>query len=369
MSRPGPYSLDSYDFELPESLIAQEAVEPRDSSRLMVIERASGCIMHRRFSDLGEFLRSGDELVVNNTRVLRARLLGQRILPDGSLGGKVEFLMLKRIGTNEWEGLFHATSRAVPGFRFHLPTSDGRGLVGEITQGFDPPVGGTCRAKFDRDPISSGAGEVPLPPYIERRADDARSMRDEERYQTVYSAADKLGSAAAPTAGLHFTSELVARLRAQGIGWNELTLHVGAGTFRPVKTADIREHRMHSESFELTPEVAERLNRAHADGRRVVAVGTTSVRALESAAQREGVDGKLEPQTRETDIFIYPGYRFRAVDAMITNFHLPKSSLIMMIAAFFDHGGGVPELWREVYTIAVREKYRFFSYGDAMVIL
>lgn len=357
------HALDAYDFHLPGSLIAQSAVEPRDASRLMVLDRAKGEIEHARFRDLPRFLKPGDALVANNTRVMRARLLGRRLLPDGTLGGKTEFLMLKRVGEREWEGLFHASAKADPGLRFSVPTPSGGVLTGEITQGFDAAVGGTLRAKFDRDPIASEAGEIPLPPYIER---DRPSREDEARYQTVYSDRERLGSAAAPTAGLHFTPELLEQVRAMGASWDEVTLHVGAGTFRPVKSEDIRNHVMHSEFAELSERTAERLNGARSQGRRVIAVGTTTVRTLESSVE---ASGQLAACAAETSIFIRPGYRFKAVDAVITNFHLPKSSLLMMITAFAHERAKDPDLLKRAYEIAVQEKYRFFSFGDAMLIL
>jgi S-adenosylmethionine:tRNA ribosyltransferase-isomerase len=365
------FSLDAYDYELPERLIAQRPVQPRDASRLLVIDRARGTWEHRIFRDLPEYFDSRDVLVANNTRVIKARLLGRRLRPpepgesEWVPGGKAEFLMLEQLGPRTWRGLFKAAARYLPGLRFEVPTPDGRGLRGTLVRGsFDSP-GGTVEAEFDRDPLESGAGELPLPHYIRREeASDAQADADAESYQTLY--AKRGGSAAAPTAGLHFTTQVMERLRASGASWEEVTLDVGLGTFRPVKTADIRSHLMHDERYEIPEPVAHGLEQAKRQGRRITAVGTTSVRTLESA-WRAG-SGALKPGAGRTSIFIYPGAPdfegFRVVDRLLTNFHLPKSTLLMLVSAFAGR-----ELILAAYQEAVREQYRFFSYGDAMLIL
>lgn len=348
-------SLSSYDYELPEKLIAQVPAEPRDSSRLLVLHRASGKWEHRHFRDLPEYFDSKDLFVANNTQVLKARLLGHRLKEGGIAGGKVEFVMLEEKGPLTWEGLFHASAKYLPGLRFEIPTPDGKGLRGELVQGSGDTPHGTVVARFDRDPVTSGAGELPLPHYIER----APEKIDDSSYQTLY--AKNLGSAAAPTAGLHFTQKVLNGLKEKGADWEEVTLHVGLGTFRPVKTNDIREHKMHEERYEVSESTARAVNAAKAAGRRITAVGTTSVRTLESAAR----DGELHAGTGRTSLFIRPGaYEFKIVNRLLTNFHLPKSTLLMLVSTFAGR-----DLTLAAYEEAVREKYRFFSYGDAMLIL
>jgi S-adenosylmethionine:tRNA ribosyltransferase-isomerase len=302
--------------------------------------------------------------VANDTRVLKARLLGRR--PE--TGGKVEFVLLEEKAPRVWEGLFHASAKYVPGVRFEIPTPDGRGLQGVLVRGSAESEQGTVEAEFDRDPVESGAGELPLPLYIKRgntwggpaqNAGGATgpTAQDEAAYQTVYSR--ELGSAAAPTAGLHFTPELISRLKSQGVDWAQVTLHVGLGTFRPVKAPDIREHRMHEERYEIPAETATKIRAAKKAGHPILGVGTTTVRTLESAGL------ELAPGPKRTSLFIYPGHHeFRVVDRMLTNFHLPKSTLLMMVSAFAGR-----ELVLAAYADAVREKYRFFSYGDAMLII
>lgn len=354
-------SIHSYDYALPESLIAQRPHQPRDESRLLVIDRAKGAISHHIFKDLPEFLDSRDLCIANNTQVLKARLLGNRVTETNEPGGKIEMLLLEKTGEREWEGLFKSTARQVPGLRFRAPCSDGSFVMGEIVRGSKDSPNGTIVARFDRDPVESGAGELPLPHYIARHgeAGEGPTKADENAYQTVY--ASVLGSAAAPTAGLHFTPRVMDALRAKNIGWAELTLHVGLGTFRPVKAENIREHAMHEERYFVSESVAEQVNAHRAGGGRVLAVGTTSVRTLESAFR----EGKLKAGEGRTDIFIYPGGReFRITDRLLTNFHLPKSTLLMLVCAFAGR-----ELALQAYETAVREKYRFFSYGDAMLIL
>jgi S-adenosylmethionine:tRNA ribosyltransferase-isomerase len=354
---------------LPPELIAHAPVEPRDQSRLMVLHRGSGRIEHRRFSDLPEYLDANDILVANNTRVLHARLLGNRI-PEGvanpaqspgvQLGGAIELLLLEEVRPWVWEALYRGSARGKPGLRVFFGTPDGQGLIGEVVRGTTGSDQGTVEVRFGRDPEASQAGELPLPPYIERKP-GAGGVDDEHRYQTVY--AREAGSAAAPTAGLHFTSELLAGLRAQGVNWREVTLHVGIGTFRPVKAELLSDHIMHEERYEISPAVVTELNAQKKAGKRIVAVGTTSVRTLESAWDDR--DGGLKPGPGRSRLFIRPGHHeFHAVDRMITNFHLPKSTLLMLVGTF----AGV-EFMREAYRVAVAERYRFFSYGDAMLIL
>jgi len=332
-------------YDLPEELIAQTPVEPRDHSRLLAVKRTDGAMEHRHFYDLPDYLRPGDVLVVNDTRVMPARLIGER-----AGGGACEVLLLRQLSPVSWETLVKPGKKLKSGAR----VSFGGGRL-EATIEAPTEAGGRV-VRFD---VASGTleaalddlGEMPLPPYIHEK------LEDRERYQTVY--AREKGSAAAPTAGLHFTPELLEKIRAMGVTVVPVLLHVGLGTFRPVKVEDISQHHMHSEFYSVTPEAAEAVNRAKAEGRRVIAVGTTSVRTLESAAR----DGTLEPSSGWTDIFITPGYRFQMVDALITNFHLPGSTLIMLVSALMGR-----ERTLAVYEEAVRQRYRFFSFGDAMLI-
>ena len=356
------FRLEDYHFELPQSLIAQTPVEPRDHSRLLVLHRSSGKMEHRTFLDLPEYLDSRDLVVANNTRVLPARLRGHRVQADGALGGRVEFLLLEEREPLVWEGAFKASAKALPGLRFRVPLPQGGALEAELVRGSSDSESGTVWARFDRDPVSSGAGEIPLPHYMQREA----SALDQERYQTVY--AREAGSAATPTAGLHFTDRVRARLRERGAEWNEVTLHVGLGTFRPVKTSDIRSHAMHEERYLVPAEVAQKVNGAKSAsgknlGQRVFAVGTTTVRTLESAWDPE--TGQVQAGSGRTRAFIYPGGQpLRVVDRLLTNFHLPGSTLLMLVSALAGR-----ELTLEAYRVAVAEKYRFYSYGDAMLVL
>ena len=333
-------------YHLPEELIAQHPADPRDSSRLMVYDRKLDKVTHTVFSQVTDFLRPDDLLVVNNTRVLPARLEGVR----KDTGGKMEFLLLKRLDRDRWEVMVKPGRRARTGAEFVF--SDQLSAVVEQSTDFG---GRVVRFRYEgvfEDRLSR-VGTMPLPHYIHEK------LTDGERYQTVYAKVD--GSAAAPTAGLHFTPELLKKIEALGVERAEVLLHVGLGTFRPVKAEEITDHKMHSEHYEISPEAAEQINRAKAAGRRVVAVGTTSVRTLESAADERGM---VSPCRAETSIFIYPGYRFKCVDALITNFHLPESTLIMLVAALTGR-----EKILELYDLAVRERYRFFSFGDAMLIV
>ena len=336
--------LSDFMYDLPEARIAQTPVEPRDHSRLMVIHRDTGAIEHRHFYDIIDYLNPGDCLVINETKVIPARLYGER-----PTGGAVEVLLLKQLGPKRWETLVRPGKKLKPGAEVLF--GDGR-LKCRVLETTD--VGGRI-VEFECDGSFEAAldalGEMPLPPYIHEK------LQDRDRYQTVYAKQD--GSAAAPTAGLHFTPGLMDRIRARGVDIVPVLLHVGLGTFRPVKVENIEEHEMHSEYFEVTREAADRVNAARARGGRIIAVGTTSVRTLESAAE----GGKLVSKRGDTNIFIKPGYRFQLVDALITNFHLPGSTLIMLVSALWDR-----ERILEAYKTAVENEYRFFSFGDAMLI-
>ena len=337
--------LSDFMYDLPEERIAQTPVEPRDHSRLMVLHRDTDQIEHRHFYDVIDYLNPGDVLVINETRVIPARLFGER-----AGGGACEVLLLRQLGPKRWETLVKPGKKLKPGAEITFGGGRLRARIAETTD-----VGGRI-VDFDCDGTFEAAldelGEMPLPPYIHER------LEDKERYQTVY--AKQEGSAAAPTAGLHFTPELLEKIRQKGIDVVPVLLHVGLGTFRPVKTENVEEHEMHSEYFEVTAEAAARINAARERGGRVVAVGTTSVRTLESAAE----NGVLLPRRGETSIFIKPGYRFQMVDALITNFHLPGSTLVMLVSALYDR-----EKILAAYEEAVRDGYRFFSFGDAMLIL
>lgn len=343
---PGSLTSD-YDFALPQDLIAQAPVEPRDSARLMVIDRAAGSIAHRRFSDLESLVPPGDLLVLNRSRVLRARLLGRR-----DSGAPAEVLLLKPVGGSEWEAMVSPGGKLKPGRIVH------------VAPGFDVEIVSVTERRtrvvrlITEGPAEQAIerfGHVPLPPYIERADEPA----DRERYQTVY--AREPGSVAAPTAGLHFTERLLDALAARGVGRADVVLHVGAGTFKPVEADDPAAHVMHEEWYSVSAETAAAVNAARGAGGRVWAVGTTAVRTLESAARP---DGTLVAGDAETRIFIRPPYAFRAVDRLVTNFHLPRSTLIMLVAAFAGY-----DLTMRAYREAVAERYRFYSYGDAMAIL
>ncbi len=335
-----------FNYTLPDELIAQDPLEDRSSSRLMVLNRQNGSITHRVFSDVVDYLRRGDTLVINDTRVIPARLFG--IKPD--TGGHVELLLLKRVEADVWETLVK------PGKRCRIGTildfGDGR-LSGRIT---DILSDGNRLISFSYDGIFEEVldelGQMPLPPYITHK------LKDKERYQTVYAA--NSGSAAAPTAGLHFTRELMKKITDKGVSIAPITLHVGLGTFRPVKADDIADHHMHSEYYSIPPETSDTIRQTKANGGRVIAVGTTSTRALESAADDNGI---VEAKSGWTDIFIYPGYSFKVIDGLITNFHLPQSTLLMLVSAFAGR-----ENVLKAYEEAVRQRYRFFSFGDAMFL-
>lgn len=333
-------------YDLPEELIAQHPVEPRDSSRLMTVDKISGEIQHKHFYDILDELRKGDCLILNNTRVLPARIFG---IKDGT-GAKVEFLLLTNKGDDVWECITGPGKRAKPGTRFTF----GEGLLS--AEVMDVLEGGNRLVKFFYEGnffnVLDEIGQMPLPPYITEK------LENQERYQTVYS--KELGSAAAPTAGLHFTEELMKKIEAKGVKIGYVTLHVGLGTFRPVKAEDISQHIMHSEHYWLPKETAELINDTKNKGGRVIAVGTTSCRTLESVGTFKG---KIEESEGWTDIFIYPGYEFKCIDALITNFHLPESTLIMLVSAFCGYDNTM-----NFYKKAVEERYRFFSFGDAVFL-
>ena len=345
MEREHSYSTHDFYYDLPEELIAQTPLQKRDSSRLLTLERSTGKVGHKTFSDILDFLRPGDCLVMNNSRVLPARLLGHRLT-----GGAVEVLLLKDTGNDTWECL------TKPGRKTPVGTqvSFGNGELSATV--VDTLEDGNKLVQFHYEGIFlevlERLGKMPLPPYIKEE------LQDNERYQTVYSKVN--GSAAAPTAGLHFTRELLENIRAKGANLAYVTLHVGLGTFRPVKAENIREHHMHAEFCMLDADTAQLLNETRKNGGRVICVGTTSCRTLESLC---GEDGTFSEKSAWTDIFIYPGYRFKAMDALITNFHLPESTLIMLVSAFAGR-----EQVLSAYQQAVKEKYRFFSFGDAMFL-
>ena len=382
----------SYSFFLPDELIAAHPLEKRDEARLMVVRRASRTIEHRKVSDLPEYFEAGDAVVVNNTRVFRARLLGERL----GTGGKVEFFLLKALEGDPsvavlWQGLMKAGAKVTPGFQFQVTGSPVfRTLQAEVISREDSTSGAFFTARFSHPPLQAKVGEVPLPPYINAKrlagADSAvmpsPAVQNSEEELTTYNTifAEKVGSVAAPTAGRHFTEDLISKIKKRGISWNEITLHVGIGTFKPVSTDDIRDHKMHAEPASISTETAEKLNDTKARKRRVLSVGTTTTRALEGSVDPLG---RIQAGMREVDLFIHPGksYRWQVSDAILTNFHLPESTLLMMIASFleqlpsgdqqqFTTGGPDGVAWLlELYQEAIRQKYRFYSYGDAMLIL
>ena len=332
-------------FELPEELIAQTPLQQRDSSRLLLLDKETGALEHRRFYELPEFLQPGDCLVLNDSRVLPARLLGTR-----STGGSVELVLLRDLGEGRWECLSRPGKKTRPGAELSFGDGELTATVEDVVEGGNRIVQFYYQGIFLE--VLERLGKMPLPPYIKEELQDA------ERYQTVYSR--QLGSAAAPTAGLHFTKELLERIEAKGVRVCYVTLHVGLGTFRPVKEEEIEDHAMHSEFCIVPEETAEIVNETKRRGGRVIAVGTTSCRTLESFARE---DGTLPTGSRWTEIFIYPGYRFKCIDALVTNFHLPESTLIMLVSALAGR-----EHVLNAYETAVKERYRFFSFGDAMFI-
>jgi S-adenosylmethionine:tRNA ribosyltransferase-isomerase len=338
--------VSDFNFELPEELIAQHPYEKRDEARLMVLDKKTGEVEHKVFKNIIDYLEAGDCLVLNDTRVIPARLIGSK---EGS-GGKMEFLLLKRIDKNKWETLVKPGKRATVGSRFLFGNGELAAKVISIQEDGSRIVEFEFEGIFEE--VLDRLGQMPLPPYIKER------LEDNEMYQTVYS--KDQGSAAAPTAGLHFTQQLLKEIENKGIKLAFLTLHVGLGTFRPVKVSNIEEHDMHSEYYRMNQETADIINNAKQNGKKVIAVGTTSTRTLETIADE---NGKVSEQSGWTNIFIYPGYKYKIVDALITNFHLPKSTLIMLVSALSSR-----EIILKAYNTAVNEKYKFFSFGDAMFI-
>lgn len=348
--------IDEFDYNLPEELIAQYPSKERDKCRLMVLNREDGSLSHEMFYDIIEHLREGDCMVFNSSKVIPARLFGTKI----STGVPVEFLLVKRKNNpDEWETMVRPGRRLKPGDRVAFGEGSNQ-IEAEIISYGD---GGTRIVKFYYDGIFmerlEELGKMPLPPYIDRESEE----EDKEMYQTVY--ADKPGSVASPTAGLHFTEELLEKVKAKGVKLEFVTLHVGIGTFRPVKVENIEDHKMHFEEYSISEETADSINASILSGNRIISVGTTSTRTLESAAFKDEKSDKFLVKSGggSTGIFIYPGYEFKIVNALVTNFHLPKSTLIMLISALYNR-----EKILEAYEVAVKEKYRFFSYGDAMLI-
>lgn len=333
-------------YDLPEELIAQTPVEPRNSSRLMVLPRNGGKIEHKHFYDLPEFLKPGDCLVLNNTRVLPARLYGTR----EDTGAVVEFVLLRQRGNKLWECLAGPGKKAKTGYKFKF-SDKLTATVTDVLEDGNRMIEFACEGDFFA--VLDEVGQMPLPPYIKEK------LKDKERYQTVYS--KDAGSAAAPTAGLHFTKEMLESIKAMGVNIAYVTLHVGLGTFRPVKVEDVTQHKMHTEHYYIPEEAAKTINETRKNGGRVICVGTTSCRTVESCAKKYG---EIKECSGDTDIFIYPGFEFKCMDGLITNFHLPESTLIMLVSAFAGYDNIM-----NAYNIAVKEKYRFFSFGDAMLIL
>lgn len=349
-----------FDYDLPEELIAQTPLKDRSSSRLLVVNRKAKTYEDEHFTDILDYLKPGDALVLNETKVIPARIIGKK--PE--TGGVVELLLLKDLGDDDWECLARPQKRLKPGTE--VVFGENTLLTATVTETLDE---GITRVKFSYQgifmEILDKLGTMPLPPYIHEQ------LKDQGRYQTVY--AKNLGSAAAPTAGLHFTPELLEKIAEKGVKIIKVTLHVGLGTFRPVQVDDVTDHKMHTEAYEITEEAAKEINSIKNNGGRIFAVGTTSVRTLETVAEKH--DGKIVAERGETSIFIYPGYKFRVVDGLITNFHLPKSTLLMLVSAFADQSQTSTNLFSgrdfilEAYHHAVSEKYRFFSFGDAMLII
>ncbi len=340
-------NVSEFNFDLPQELIAQDPLEDRSSSRLLVLDKETGEIRHRGFRDLLSFLRAGDCLVINDTKVIPARLYGVK----EETGARIEVLLLKRKEKDVWETLVKPGKKARPGTVISFGEGLLRGEVTEVAEEGNRLIRFSYQGIFEE--ILDRLGQMPLPPYI------THELRDKNRYQTVYARHD--GSAAAPTAGLHFTEELLKEIEDMGVTIAHVTLHVGLGTFRPVKVENILDHHMHSEFYMVEEEEAEKVNRARREGGRVVCVGTTSCRTVESASDEDGI---LKAGSGWTDIFIYPGYKFKVLDCLVTNFHLPESTLVMLVSALAGR-----EHVLHAYQEAVREKYRFFSFGDAMLIM
>ena len=348
------FSLNDYNYDLPEKLIAQKPVKKRDRSKLLLLNRKTGELSHREFSEIYKYLLPGDILIINNTEVIPGRLLGRK-----ETGGKAEVLILDYAGGKAGSGKF--TSECLINASKHTKAGTfiffGNGLKAEVTGFFDGVYSLKFYCSSDFESLLYKMGKIPLPPYIKRNENDS-SFNDKTAYQTVY--ACEKGAVAAPTAGLHFTKELIEKLKLRGVEIAVITLHVGYGTFLPVRSSDIRDHRMHSERFFIPESTADIINRARKEGRRIIAVGTTCVRTLEFASDKNGV---VNSGNDTCNLFIYPGYTFKVIDAMITNFHLPKSTLLMLVSAFAGR-----ENILNAYKKAIKNKYRFYSYGDAMLI-
>lgn len=336
-----------YDFDLPPELIAQDPLTDRSGSRLLTLDRDSGAVGHHRFREITDYLRQGDCLVLNNTKVIPARLYGVK----EETGAVIEVLLLRRRENDLWETLVKPGKKARAGTRLIFGDGELTGVVSDVLEDGNRLIRFTYEGIWEE--VLDRLGEMPLPPYITHK------LQDRTRYQTIYARYE--GSAAAPTAGLHFTEQLLREIEAKGVSLVYVTLHVGLGTFRPVKVENIQEHLMHSEWYEVTEEAAERINRSKREGGRILCVGTTSCRTVESAANESGI---VRPGQGSTEIFIYPGYRFRVLDGLLTNFHLPQSTLLMLVSALAGRKHVLA-----AYEEAVRERYRFFSFGDAMLIL
>ena len=339
-------NVSDFDYDLPEELIAQDPLEKRSDSRLMVLDKNTGAIEHRHFFEIGSFLNPGDCLVLNNTKVIPARLIGER---EGT-GAKVEILLLKRLSGDTWETIVRPGKKLLPGNTASFGDGRLKAHIDSVSDDGGRIVSFSYEGIFEE--VLDSLGEMPLPPYIHHK------LKEKDRYNTVYAKYD--GSAAAPTAGLHFTEDILSDIRQMGIDVAEVTLSVGLGTFRPVKCERVEEHHMHSEGFSISKEAAELINSAKERGGRIICVGTTSLRTIEAAADEKG---HLSPCEGDTDIFIFPGYRFKVCDCLITNFHLPKSTLLMLVSAL----AGKDNI-KKAYEEAVKERYRFFSFGDAMFI-
>ncbi|MGB7604933.1 MAG: tRNA preQ1(34) S-adenosylmethionine ribosyltransferase-isomerase QueA [Lutisporaceae bacterium] len=340
-------NLKDFNFDLPKELIAQEPLLQRDASRLLVLDKVSGEILHKTFKDVIHYFKKGDCLILNNTRVIPARLFGVK----KDTGSSIEFLLLKRIDKDTWEVILRPGKRAKVGASFIFGDGELEAEILDIIEGGNRIVRFNYEGVFET--VLDRLGNMPLPPYI------TKALEDKERYQTVFSKYE--GSAAAPTAGLHFTMELLDEIKQMGVSIAYITLHVGLGTFRPVKVDNILEHKMHSEYFDISQEAADTINRAKVEGGRIISIGTTSTRTVESMADNEGY---IKPCSGWTDIFIYPGYKFKVIDGLITNFHLPESTLLMLVSALAGR-----EHILKAYNVAVLEGYRFFSFGDAMLII
>ena len=339
--------VSDFYYDLPEELIAQEPILKRDESRLLVLSKKNGQTEDKTFKDIIDFFEPGDCLVLNDTKVIPARLIGEK----ENTGGKIEFVLLKDLGEDKWETLVKPGRRAIPGVRFSFGDGKLKAEVLEVVEGGNRIVKFEYEGIFNE--ILDSVGAMPLPPYIHKQ------LEDRDRYQTVYS--NERGSAAAPTAGLHFTMELLAELEKKGVDIAYVTLHVGLGTFRPVKVDKIENHTMHTEHYKINQETCDKINKAKQNGKRVISVGTTSTRVLESVTDEDGI---IRPKEGDTGIFIYPGYKFKMIDGLITNFHLPESTLIMLVSAFAGYDNVMA-----AYKHAVEDKYRFFSFGDAMLII